>query len=212
MVVWPSNRNRLAQESQVSSEWIKWHSKREERDGQDQLEDANARMMETQRTAVEQKAKNYLQENARKNFIEQVEEEQIQHRKPVAHSPPAGSSPARQKQISPPAAAFSPKKDHGEDQVIESKPPQYDFEKLIEKALQEAGEEVPTQSHISSNNRVANKGQGAKKKVISEKERKKKEQAAALLEKRKKYDPRKALKKGSKTAKAKKEVAKEFDV
>ena len=77
MVVWPSNRNRLAQESQVSSEWIKWHSKREERDGQDQLEDANARMMETQRTAVEQKAKNYLQENARKNFIEQVEEEQL---------------------------------------------------------------------------------------------------------------------------------------
>ena len=69
MVVWPSNRDRLVKDSHVSSEWIKWHSKRDEREGQDQIEDANARMMETQRTAVEQKAKNYLQENARKNFI-----------------------------------------------------------------------------------------------------------------------------------------------
>ena len=33
---------------------------------------------------------------------------------------------------------------------------------------------------------------------MSEKERKKKEEAAALLEKRKKYDPRKALKKAPK--------------
>ena len=39
--------------------------------GRDQLEDH----VETHRTAVEQKAKNYLQENATKNFIEKVEEE-----------------------------------------------------------------------------------------------------------------------------------------
>ena len=53
MVVWPSNRDRLVKDSHVSSEWIKWHSKRDEREGQDQIEDGNARMMETQRTAVE---------------------------------------------------------------------------------------------------------------------------------------------------------------
>ena len=33
-----------------------------------------------------------------------------------------------------------------------------------------------------------------------------------MLEKRKKYDPRKALKKGSKTTKAKKDVVNEFEV
>ena len=156
VVVWPSKRNRGPQESQSSSEWIKWHSKREEREGQEQIEDA--RMMETHRTAVEQKAKNYLQENAR-NFIEQVEEDQVNHRQPITNSPPIHSSPSKRKQTSPPTAAFSPKKDHGEDQVIESKPPQYDFEKLIERALQEAGEELPTQSQISSNQRAAPKGQ-----------------------------------------------------
>ena len=93
---------------------------------------------------------------------------------------------------------------HGEDQVIESKPPQYDFEKLIEKALKEAGEEIPTQSELSEA-RTTNRPVGTKKKEISEKERKKKEEAAALLEKRKKYDPRKALKKAPKGAKQKRE-------
>ena len=80
VIVWPSaNRNRVVQESQASSDWIKWHSKREDRDGlttgHDQMEDPTTRMVDTHRTAVEQKAKNYLQENARKNFFEKVEDD-----------------------------------------------------------------------------------------------------------------------------------------
>ena len=53
--------------------------------GHDRLEDH----VETHRTAVEQKAKNYLQE-PRKNFIEKVEEEQFHHHH-VSSSPPIRS-------------------------------------------------------------------------------------------------------------------------
>ena len=62
VVVWPSNRNRIIQESQVSSEWIKWHSKREEglTAVQDQLDDPTPRLIETHRTEVGQKARTYL--------------------------------------------------------------------------------------------------------------------------------------------------------
>ena len=70
---------------------------------------------------------------------------------------------------------------------------------------------MPTPSQ-HSNVPAGNRGVGTKKKEVSEKERKKKEAAAALLEKRKKYDPRKALKKGPKASKPKKEDKRDIEV
>ena len=81
---------------------------------------------------------------------------------------------------------------------------------MLEKALQDAGEDIATPSQIS-NIKANNKVVVTKKKEVSEKERKKKEEAAALLEKRKKYDPRKALKKAPK-AKAKSSIKKDIEV
>ena len=56
-------------------------------------------------------------------------------------------------------------------------------------------------SHVRANGKRA----GQKRQEVSEKDRKKKEAATALLEKRKKYDPRKALKKAPTGSKPKRE-------
>lgn len=47
--------------------------------GPDQADDPTTRMVDTQRTAVELKARNYLQENARQNFLGKAEAEKWQH-------------------------------------------------------------------------------------------------------------------------------------
>lgn len=91
------------------------------------------------------------------------------------------------------------------------KPPGYDFEKMLEAALQNQ-DSVPTtnippnpskRALIDKNKDSSNKAkkgvnennleQGINK-HLSEKQRKLKEEKAALLLKRKNYDPRKALK------------------
>jgi len=90
-------------------------------------------------------------------------------------------------------------KNDGEGDDEESvKPKQIDFEKMIEEALKAAGGEMPTSSPKKVNKPVVNdKADQPEKesKPIPESVRKQKEKAKALLEKRKKYDPRKVLKK-----------------
>ena len=71
---------------------------------------------------------------------------------------------------------------------------------MIEKALQEAGEQTPNPPEPALKSKQTDPKK-ANKPQKDEKARKKNEEAAALLEKRKKYDPRKALKKGKVTKK-----------
>ena len=125
VIVWPSaNRNRAAQESPASSEWLKWPSQRDRlTTGRDQADDPATGLADTQRTAVGQKARNYLQENARTNFLEQVGGEQLEHQLPAQspHLRPGQASPTKKGSLLVPQS-------HNEDAVIEAKPPQYDFE------------------------------------------------------------------------------------
>ena len=88
-------------------------------------------------------------------------------------------------------------------------PPKFgltDFEKMIEKAMMEAGEAPPAQPAAAKTAPSAptNDKANDEKPPANPGKKKKNEAAAALLEKRKRYDPRQALKKGKKGTAAKK--------
>ena len=108
-----------------------------------------------------------------------------------------------------------------ENSRMQQQPPKFgltDFEAMIEKAMQEAGEQPvavpqtsaadnPTGSTSKKHPAKAAKEDGKGESANNPVKKKKNEEAAALLEKRKRYDPRQALKKGKKTKTGKKPTA-----